>query len=63
MMTWRTSLPLKRNMFEIVQVLAGRMSRGWWRARELGKAYFPSLGAMVRARRAEREEAEEEEMA
>lgn len=63
MMTWRTSLPLKRNMFEIVQVLAGRMSRGWWWARELGKEYYPSLGAMVRARRAEREEAEEEEVA
>ena len=52
-MTWRTSRPLKRNMFEVVQVLVGRMSRAWWRARETGKDYYPSLGALVRQKRAE----------
>ena len=41
MLTWRSSLPLKRNMFEISQVLVGRMSKAWWRARELGKTYYP----------------------
>jgi hypothetical protein len=49
--TWRTSRPLKRNMFEIAQVLVGAMSRAWWRARELGKDYHPSLASLVGARR------------
>lgn len=47
-MTWRASLPLKRDMFEIAQVLVGHMSRAWWRARELGKTYYPSLAAAAR---------------
>ncbi len=51
MMVWRASLPLKRNMFEVEQVLAGEMSRSWHRARELGKTYYPSLGAMVSAKK------------
>jgi hypothetical protein len=46
-LTWRTSLPLKKNMFEIPQVLAGRRSRAWWRARELGKTYYPSLAHLA----------------
>lgn len=49
--TWRTSRPLKRNLFEIAQVLVGSMSTGWWRARELGKDYYPSLSALVKAKR------------
>jgi len=57
-MTWRASLPLKRNIFEIPQVLAGKMSRGWWRARELGKTYYPSLAHLSRAKKAEVEEEE-----
>jgi hypothetical protein len=52
-MTWRASLPLKKNMFEIPQVLAGKMSRGWWRARELGKTYYPSLAHLAKANKAE----------
>lgn len=55
-MTWRASLPLKKNIFEIPQVLAGKMSRGWWRARELGKTYYPSLAHLARANKAEAEE-------
>lgn len=54
---WRTSLPLKRNMFEIAQVVTGRMPRGWYRARELGKTWYPSLRELVDVRRAEHEEA------
>ena len=54
---WRASVPLRRNMFEVAQVVAGRMPRGWYRARELGKTYYPSLKALVDARRAERREA------
>ncbi|MEH6814528.1 MAG: DUF2169 domain-containing protein, partial [Motiliproteus sp.] len=52
-LTWRASIPLKRNMFEITQVVAGRMSRGWWRARELGKTYYPSLAHLGREKKAE----------
>ncbi len=53
MLTWRASLPLKRNMFEIAQVLVGEMSRGWWRARELGKTYYSSLAGLARSKRKE----------
>jgi hypothetical protein len=56
-MVWRASVPLRRNMFEVAQIVAGRMPRGWYRARALGKTYYPSLKALVDARRAEREEA------
>ncbi len=58
LLTWRASLPLKRDIFEITQVLAGRMSRAWWRARALGKTYYPSLGAMARAQARDDEEDE-----
>ncbi|MEW8307513.1 MAG: DUF2169 domain-containing protein [gamma proteobacterium symbiont of Ctena orbiculata] len=50
-MTWRTFVPLNKNILEIPQILIGRKSRGWWRARELGKAYYPSLEHMVRDRK------------
>ncbi len=51
--TWRASVPLRKDIFEIGQVLAGRMPRGWWRARERGKAYYPSLGHLARSSKAE----------
>ena len=54
--TWRASLPLKKNMFEVSQVLVGEMSRGWWRARELGKTYYRSLNELIEAKRQESEE-------
>lgn len=47
---WRASLPLRKNMFEVTQVVAGRMPRGWYRARELGKTYYPSLKELVDSR-------------
>lgn len=53
--SWRVNRPLKKNMFEISQVLVGTKSLGWWRARELGKAYFPSLTALEQTRRAAKE--------
>lgn len=46
-LTWRARIALKKDMFEIPQVLVGRMPRGWWRARELGKDWYPSLGDLV----------------
>ncbi len=41
--TWRTSLALKKSIFEIAQVLVGRKSAAWWRARNFGKRHYPSL--------------------
>lgn len=61
MIVWRVSVPLKRNIFEVAQAVAGRMPRGWYRARELGKTYYSSLKDLVDARRAEHEEAGEVE--
>ncbi|HCF2409952.1 TPA: DUF2169 domain-containing protein [Pseudomonas aeruginosa] len=55
--TWRLRRPLRRNLFEIAQVLVGTMSSAWWRARELGKDYHPSLAALVRSRQAKEDEA------
>ncbi len=55
-LTWRASLPLKKNIFEIPQVLVGKMSCGWWRARELGKRYYPSLAHLAKANQVEEEE-------
>ncbi len=52
-MTWRATIPLKKNIFEVPQVLVGRKSRGWWRARALGKTYYPSLDHMARDKKAE----------
>lgn len=53
MLVWRVSRPLKRNLFELRQCVVGRMPRGWYRARALGKDYYPSLSAMVAARAGE----------
>jgi hypothetical protein len=50
-MSWRSSIPLRRNIFEIEQILVGRMPPSWHRAREVGKTYYPSLGALVAAKR------------
>ena len=33
-MTWRVARPLKKNMFEIAQVLVGRKGREWWQQRD-----------------------------
>jgi hypothetical protein len=38
-MTWRAARPLKKNMFEIAQVLLGRKGSDWWQRRE--KVEFP----------------------
>lgn len=54
--TWRASLPLRKNIFEVEQVLAGKKSRAWWRARELGKTYHASLADLAKSNRSEAEE-------
>ncbi len=33
-MTWRVARPLKKNMFEIAQVLVGKKGKDWWQQRE-----------------------------
>jgi hypothetical protein len=33
-MSWRVARPLKKNMFEIAQVLVGRKGKDWWQQRE-----------------------------
>ncbi|HTT22313.1 MAG TPA: DUF2169 domain-containing protein [Candidatus Sulfotelmatobacter sp.] len=50
-MTWRSHIPLQKNMFEIEQILVGEMPKSWYRARELGKTYYPSLGALAAEKR------------
>ena len=32
-MTWRVARPLKKNMFEVAQVLVGKKGREWWQQR------------------------------
>lgn len=34
MITWRVARPLRRNMFEVGQVLVGRKGREWWQQRD-----------------------------
>jgi hypothetical protein len=46
-MTWRATLALKKNIFEIPEVVVGSMPRGWWRARELDKTWYPSLADLA----------------
>jgi hypothetical protein len=50
-MAWRASIPLKKNIFEIPQVLVGRKTKGWWRARKLGKTHYPTLDHLAMERR------------
>jgi hypothetical protein len=47
-LVWRASLALRRSIFEVAEVLAGGMSKAWWRARAVGKTYYPGLGALAR---------------
>lgn len=51
LLTWRASHPLKRNISEMRQCVVGRMPRGWYRARALGKTYYPSIARLVASKR------------
>jgi len=44
-MSWRVARPLKKNMFEIAQVLVGRKGKEWWQQRE--QVAFPIPVVMV----------------
>jgi len=41
MLTWRASLPLRKNMFEVVQVVVGPNPKDRYQRREPGEALFP----------------------
>jgi hypothetical protein len=59
-LAWRSSIPLRRNMFEMAQVVVGNMPRAWHRARQLGKTWYPSLKELVDEGVSERSESAEE---
>ena len=46
-MTWRSTIPLRRNVFEIREILVGPFSRGYRKAREVGKLYARSLAEAI----------------
>jgi hypothetical protein len=48
-LTWRITHPLRHNLLEISQVLVGKKSPAWWRARESGKRYSESLPVTSRS--------------
>jgi hypothetical protein len=54
LLTWRSSLPLKRNLLELREVVVGRMSPGWYRARRIGKTYYRSVATIPRRARRQR---------
>jgi hypothetical protein len=50
-LVWRCTRPLRRDIFELSEVLVGYMSRAWWRAKRRGKTFHAGLGELVRERR------------
>lgn len=49
-MTWRVCRPLRKNMFEIAQVLVGRKGEDWWKQREEIAFYVsPDLMGIIEA--------------
>jgi hypothetical protein len=51
-LTWRVSYPLRRNAFELRQVIAGEMPAGWYRARQTaGKRYYANLDELIKSQR------------
>jgi hypothetical protein len=56
MLVWRASAPLKKNIFEMRQVIVGRMSPGWYRAREAGKSFITMQLQVGEATEQEQEE-------
>ena len=58
-LTWRVARPLRKDMFEIAQVLVGRKGTEWWQQRN--RASFPLPLAVVPMDEEEEEEEEETE--
>lgn len=51
LLSWRVARPLRRDLFEIAQVLVGRKGREWWQQRE--QVVFPLPVVMIRMRQRE----------
>jgi len=49
-MLWRTSIPLKKDMFEVSQLIVGKMPKAFYRARDLGKEYYSSLHELAKSK-------------
>jgi len=49
--TMRSTVPLRKGIFDYAGAVVGRMPRGWYLARELGKTYHPSLESAIRGGR------------
>jgi hypothetical protein len=47
-LTWRVSQRLKRNILEMRGVVVGRMTPGWYRARQTGKTYYRTIASIRR---------------
>ena len=45
LLTWRASQPLRRNILEMRRAIVGKMTPGWYRARERGKTYRPPIAS------------------
>lgn len=53
MLTWRLPLPLRKNCFELNQVIAGDMTRSWkWKrkAAAKGKSYFKDISEFIESK-------------
>lgn len=42
-LTWRATRPLKRDMFEVAQIIVGRKAPAWWSAREEASLLLPVI--------------------
>ena len=49
---WRTHVVLATNLTEVTEVVIGPMSPSYFRARRLGKRWYPSVAALIESRRA-----------
>lgn len=49
-MTWRVRIPFKKNIHEIEEVIIGKQSRAWQRARQKNKSYYASLADLPKKR-------------
>ena len=46
-LVWRCQQKLSKNIFEIEEILVGKKSQAWWRARILGKEHHDTLSDLI----------------
>lgn len=51
MLVWRACHPLRKNLHEMDRAIVGPMSPGYFRARKLGKTYYPSARELAASRK------------